>query len=50
VTACVVIDLAQVVAHDLDVPVGHRADELEIVNPRGAGTPRAGAPSAAWSR
>ena len=40
VAAGVVVDLAEVVAHDLDVPVGHRADELEVVDPRRLGRPR----------
>lgn len=40
VTGCVVIDLAEVVAHDLDVPVGHCADEFEVVDTRRFGRPR----------
>ena len=39
VTACVVVDLAQVVAHDLDVTVGHRADEFDVVDVRGLRRP-----------
>ena len=39
VSGRVVVDLAEIVAHDLDVPVGHRADQLEVVDTRRLGCP-----------